>query len=284
MVSLRTALAAILLVVVIDSARPTQGIAKTGTSTPQNKRAGSSAQCRFSAAPGCSARSRGFSRDGQEWKSGTRTSKEDFILQGRQQDTADSHLQLQRWINAQFCSFKVTGSYPQTRLSISRKAPERGPLYVLYYDMVNTPTPDQMAFRKQLLEFVDNAQSGARIALFVNAGGLHMIQGFTSDHALVRTAILSSGPGPHVPRVFIFGEVYGYEDSGAALSNLRFIAEYLRGIPGRKNLIWMSSEFPIPVGPSQKGSNSSMRINQVGPYLLDLSRCKGTPSRAPIRP
>ena len=42
MVSLRTALAAILLVVVIDSARPSEGIAKTGTSTPQSKKEGAS--------------------------------------------------------------------------------------------------------------------------------------------------------------------------------------------------------------------------------------------------
>jgi VWFA-related protein len=140
------------------------------------------------------------------------------------------------------------------------KAPERGPLYVLYYDMVNTTPGDQMAFHKQVLEFVDNAEPGTRIALFVNSSGLHLIQGFTSDHALLRNAILSPGPGPRVPKVFIFGNVYGYEDSGAALSNLKFIAEYLGGIPGRKNLIWLSSEFPIPVGP-----------RLIGPQFLDLS-------------
>jgi len=53
--------------------------------------------------------------------------------------------------------------------------PERGPLYILYYDMVNTETTDQMASRRQLLEFVDKAQPGTRMALFVNARGLHMV-------------------------------------------------------------------------------------------------------------
>lgn len=146
---------------------------------------------------------------------------------------------------------------------------ERGPLYVLYYDMVNTSQVDQMAFRKQLLDFVDHAAEGTRIALFANVAGLHMLQGFTSDHALLRAAIESTGPGPHLPKVFLYGNLYGSEDSGAALTNLRFIAEYLGGIPGRKNLLWMANNFPIPVGPRLLGSLTP--AHSGGLELLDLS-------------
>jgi VWFA-related protein len=162
-------------------------------------------------------------------------------------------------------------------------APEHGPLYVLYYDMVNTPLTQQMSAYKQLLDFADHAQPGTRIALFANVAGLHLIQGFTSDHALLRTAINYRGPGPHMPKVFLYGNNYGFEDAGAALSNLKFIAQYLNGIPGRKNLLWVSSEFPIPVGPTESGptlsgpntntgvsggfSSSTMQINDLS-YLL----------------
>jgi VWFA-related protein len=158
--------------------------------------------------------------------------------------------------------------------------PEQGPLYVLYYDMVNTPELDQMTFRKGLLKFVDNAQPGTRIALFVNASGLHLLQGFTSDHALLRAAIERKGPGPHIPDVFIYGKNYGTADWGAALSNLKFIAEYMGGLPGRKNLLWLASIFPIPVGPSVVGNaiaTASMPSTpgslgaQGGPQGLDLS-------------
>jgi VWFA-related protein len=138
--------------------------------------------------------------------------------------------------------------------------PERGPLYILYYDMVNTPLTRQMEAHNQLLDFVDHAQPGTRFALFANMAGLHLVQGFTSDHALLHAAILSKGPGPHLPNVFIYGENYGYEDAGAALSNLKFIAEYLNGIPGRKNLLWISSEFPIPVGATMTGHNSNTGV------------------------
>ncbi|MGC2616842.1 MAG: VWA domain-containing protein [Terracidiphilus sp.] len=139
-------------------------------------------------------------------------------------------------------------------------APEQGPLYILYYDMVNTPLTRQMEAHQQLLDFVDHAQPGTRFALFANMAGLHLVQGFTSDHELLRAAILSKGPGPHLPDVFLYGDNYGYEDSGAVLSNMKFLAEYMSGIPGRKNLLWLSSVFPIPVGPTMRGHNSNTRV------------------------
>lgn len=149
------------------------------------------------------------------------------------------------------------GALPANTFVNLPSGPEQGPLYVLYYDMVNTPTTQQMQFHKQLLDFVDHAQPGTRFALFANTAGLHLIQGFTSDHALLHAAILSQGPGPHLPKVFFDGRLYGYQDAGAVLSNMKFIAEYLLGIPGRKNLLWLSSEFPIPVGPAMNGHNSN---------------------------
>jgi len=127
--------------------------------------------------------------------------------------------------------------------------PERGPLYVLYYDMVNTEPADQMTFRREMMHFIDRAQPGTRIALFVNMAGLHLMQGFTSDHTLLRTALTAKGPGPHVPDVFIYGDNYGKQDVGATISNLQFLAEYMAGISGRKNLLWLSGKFPVPHGP-----------------------------------
>jgi len=154
-------------------------------------------------------------------------------------------------------------------------APEQGPLYVLYYDMVNTPMEDQMSAHKQLLDFVDNAPPGTRFALFVNARGMHLVQGFTSDHALLHAAIISKGPGPHLPPVFLYASTFGARDAGAALSNLKFLAEYLGGIPGRKNLLWLSSMFPIPVSPTPEGNGPVTGAmgsrTSAGPEFLDLS-------------
>lgn len=148
---------------------------------------------------------------------------------------------------------------PNTFINLP-SGPERGPLYILYYDMVNTPMTRQMEAYHQLLDFVDHAPPGTRFALFANMAGVHLVQGFTSDRDRLHAAILSQGPGPHLPKVFLFGDNYGYEDAGAALSCLKFVAEYMRGIPGRKNLFWLSSEFPIPAGPAMNGHNSDTGV------------------------
>ncbi len=158
--------------------------------------------------------------------------------------------------------------------------PERGPLYILYYDMVNTPVEDQEMFRKELFKFIDRAQPGTRIALFVNATGLHLLQGFTSDHTLLREAVVRKGPGPHVPQIFLNGDTFGRADVGGCLSNLKFISDYMSGIPGRKNLIWLASIFPIPVSPTLVNSSQAFASQGPpsfgvgaggGPQVLDLS-------------
>jgi len=157
--------------------------------------------------------------------------------------------------------------------------PERGPLYILYFDMLNMDQDDQMSFHNELLKFVDNAQPGTRMMLILNTDRMHILQGFTTDHDLIKQALLGNGPGPHIPQVFIYGGVYGKLDARAALGNLNWIAEYMSGIPGRKNLLWFSSEFPIPVGPSLVGSNqmsgggapNNPSAGGGGPQTLDFS-------------
>jgi VWFA-related protein len=149
-------------------------------------------------------------------------------------------------------------------------APERGPLYVLYLDLVNIALDDQMTFRQELMKFVDEAQPGTRMALIMNGKGLHMLQGFTTDHALLREAILRKGPGPHIPDVFMYGENYGRSDAGGTMSNLTFMAEYLEGIPGRKNLLWISGGFPIPVAPTLAAGTSVTATAGAAPQAYSV--------------
>jgi VWFA-related protein len=196
-----------------------------------------------------------------------------------------------------FVPLKLPALPPNTYINLPGE-PERGPLCVLYYDMVNTLPEDQMTFHQQLLDFVDKAAPGTRIALFVNAAGLHLIQGFTSDHALLHAAILSKGPGPHLPAVFLYGESYGRRDTVAAASSLQFLAEYLGGIAGRKNLIWLSGKFPLPYGPFvrpmagygattktadvMRKAVAAMMRSQVAVYPVDVKGVVVWEERSPI--
>jgi VWFA-related protein len=193
--------------------------------------------------------------------------KDDFVV--KEDDKAEQVLSFDTFDGSkpEFVPPSVPSLPANTFLNVPGVA-ERGPLYILYYDMVNTPVEDQEMFRRELLKFIDRAQAGTRIALFVNATGLHLLQGFTSDHALLREAVLRKGPGPHVPQVFLYGENFGRADVGGCLSNMKFISDYLGGIPGRKNLIWLASMFPIPVSPTLV--NASHAIASQGPQSFSV--------------
>ncbi|MGD0648455.1 MAG: VWA domain-containing protein [Acidobacteriaceae bacterium] len=133
--------------------------------------------------------------------------------------------------------------------------PEKGPLYVLLYDLVNMDSADQMNTpmdhsaqlfaRKQLIKFIESKPEGTRFAIFVRSDGLHLVQGFTADKALLYRAVDPHNPRAHIPVVFLNGENFGRGDRMSALDTLHSIATYLDGLSGRKNLIWFASQFPL---------------------------------------
>lgn len=53
--------------------------------------------------------------------------------------------------------------------------PERGPLYVLLYDMVNTTVDDQIFVRYQLVKFVAAKPPSTRFSLLAVSDGLHLM-------------------------------------------------------------------------------------------------------------
>jgi VWFA-related protein len=147
-------------------------------------------------------------------------------------------------------------------------APERGPLYVLLLDLVNTAVVDQMSARQQLLKFVNDKPSGTRFAVFVLADGLHLVQGFTEDKQLLLAAVDPAKPKSHIPRLFLSGRNYGCGDGQMMVSVLAFISRYLDGLPGRKNLIWFSGEFPINLFP--RDDNTSVSFRDEVKVTLDI--------------
>ncbi len=133
--------------------------------------------------------------------------------------------------------------------------PEKGPLYVLLYDLVNMDSADQMNSpmdhsaqlfaRRQLLRFIASKPEGTRFAIFVRSDGLHLVQGFTADKELLYRAVDPHNPKAHIPVVFLNGENFGRGDRISALDTLHTMATYLDGMGGRKNLIWFASQFPL---------------------------------------
>jgi len=134
-------------------------------------------------------------------------------------------------------------------------APEHGPLYVILDDLVNTEMEDQMTARQQILKFISSKPAGTRFAVFVTSDKLYLVQGFTDDKDLLYAALDPKHPKAHVPRIFLLGTNYGRGDPYTAIDMLSHVGQYLDGIPGRKNLIWVAGKFPLAIAAEEADSS-----------------------------
>lgn len=157
------------------------------------------------------------------------------------------------------------------------KAPA-GPLTVIVLDGMNTAMRDQLYARQQLLKyFKTQLQPNQHIAVFALTGHLHLLQDFTNDPTVLLSKVehfLAQDPrglsiegepmqpfrrstfGAQSPlsanifqdfqQVFLERAAVVYDARvSETLSALRAIAGSISGYPGRKNLVWISSSFPL---------------------------------------
>ena len=167
------------------------------------------------------------------------------------------------------------------------KVPERGPLYVMLLDLVNTETADQMMARQQVLKFIKSKPAGTRFAVFVTTDKLYLVQGFTEDKDQLYAAMDPNRPKSHVPRVFMLARNYGYGDPYTAVDMLTHIGEYMDGIPGRKNLIWVAGTFPLSTSPQEgnspladeiKAAINALAQAQIAVFPADVSGVDPNPA------
>ncbi len=164
-------------------------------------------------------------------------------------------------------------------------APLSDSVNVLLLDSLNTPRQDQSFVHQQILDFLRTMKPEARIAIFILGDRLRLVQGFTDDPALLRAALndprnKTSPSATNVSRTRDDDQAdkdeqavrqanlggAGRSTEGIAALNfsqnayaefqkdqrvqitleaLQGLGRYLAGIPGRKNLIWFSSQYPI---------------------------------------
>jgi len=121
--------------------------------------------------------------------------------------------------------------------------PEWGALYIIVYDMPDMVLSDQVWARKELAKFLAEKPEGARFALFVVAEDVHLVQGFSTDRSQLLKAFDVARKQENLPWVFLYAGNYPSEP----FQVLAFLGRYLEGLPGRKNVIWLSSHFPIDI-------------------------------------
>jgi VWFA-related protein len=175
-------------------------------------------------------------------------------------------------------------------------APEGDAVNVLLLDSLNTDQQDQTYVHGQIMNFLKSMQPGTKVAIFTLSSQLRMVQGFTTDTSVLRDALSDpkygvspsrtstsrtlsdkfdekedmarlSGMGPSASAMEAMAAMYastaGYEaDQRVAmtLEALKYMGRYLAGVPGRKNLIWFSSSFPITIFPNARDKQPDIRL------------------------
>jgi VWFA-related protein len=140
---------------------------------------------------------------------------------------------------------------------------------VILLDALNTKFSDQTYARQQVLKFLSQIQPEDRVAIYtLDSRGLKVLHDYTTDSAelVVRLAkYRAASTGPDTLSEFS-DPLNGFLASGGnrletallrddrikqTLHALEFIAGNLASLPGRKNLIWVSSAFPLQIGFSE---------------------------------
>jgi VWFA-related protein len=175
---------------------------------------------------------------------------------------------------------------------------------VLLLDTLNTPQQDQAYVHSEIVDFLKKMQPGTRIAIFALGSKLRYVQGFTTDTSVLLAALndKEKGPAP-VKRSTDRGDAadnaadlerltmmqstgvgylrealadQGSFDLGARASMtfeaLDHLALYLAGIPGRKNLIWFSSSFPVVISPNTAQRANIEKSPKMHGYLQQVKK------------
>lgn len=179
---------------------------------------------------------------------------------------------------------------------------------VLLLDAANSNFKDQAYGRYQMLKYVaDHSDNDAQMAVMTLTDRLHVLQEFTSDPKILAAAIrklkpqeqilqpgsapsapsgsadaIASGPGTAAAINIAQTEVASFQSivtgynlelrTVVTVQAMRELSRLLGGLPGRKNVIWLTSEFPFDLIPQDRNMSNAE-------YLADLP---GSGSQRPV--
>ena len=177
-------------------------------------------------------------------------------------------------------------------------AAEGDAVNVLLLDSLNTPAQDQANVRGEIQGFLKKMKPGTRMAVFTLGTKLRFVQGFTTDSSVLLAALKQGEEGERHGRsrsdaasdASDIAELQAMRASGfatetmqaeqaqataedqAARANMTFqaltyLAHYLSGVPGRKNLLWCASSFPVVIFPTQEETKSIERNPGMHGYM-----------------
>ena len=131
---------------------------------------------------------------------------------------------------------------------------------VILLDQLDMKTDAEMYLRQQLIEYLKQMQPGTPAAIFRLDTELHLVQGFTTDSAALLAAAESKRDALSLVKP-TEGSHYGNirERNDYLRAAMQRLGRYLAGLPGRKNLIWLTGSVPTLsdyVSPMKYGTSS----------------------------
>ena len=180
---------------------------------------------------------------------------------------------------------------PAGDMVVSNKPPDGTLWNVVAVDLINTPKEDRGHLQDQLEAFARLIPPGTPVALVSMADGIKVLSSFTAGQPDLLQALKKGlgplnigGPANIVERGEIAENVdFEHQDSlqhkadidverqaqrgQMTLEDFGFIARWLAAYPGKKNVFWLSSGFPIEAKPLGSASYNSLAASTKGQQL-----------------
>jgi len=186
------------------------------------------------------------------------------------------------------------------------------PPTMILVDGLNTDITAQMQVHAQMVRMLNSLPDDVPVAIFLLGRRLRMLQSFTTDPKLLKAALqkastvetnglrqldprddpdslsafqeetAANSPGPAGNNASATSTLQRFEQETyvfamdirvrETIEALRSIALHVAGYPGRKNLLWISSSFPIAINPEIDSFNT---FRDYGSQMEDLANTLG---------
>lgn len=167
-----------------------------------------------------------------------------------------------------------------------------GAITIVMLDTLNTPVLQQNYARKGMLEFLQKLPPGQQVALFLLSDKPRLVTGFNSPSDV----LIQAGKAMSAPHTSILNEAdptaisplgltvaaveSGFANRSAMISDLRLrltlaslnaLARAVSGYTGRKNLLWLSGDFPLRLGIEDTSNNRAGFGQQYTSDILETA-------------